>query len=50
MLRILLVILLALPAGVVAQSFPSKSVRLIVTYAPGGSSDLMARVLGISAR
>ena len=29
-----------------AQGFPSKPVRLIVTYAPGGSSDLMARVLG----
>jgi tripartite-type tricarboxylate transporter receptor subunit TctC len=38
---------LALLCGsVLAQSFPSKPVRLIVTYPPGGSSDLMARVFG----
>lgn len=30
----------------VAQTYPSKPVRLIVTYPPGGSSDLMARVFG----
>jgi tripartite-type tricarboxylate transporter receptor subunit TctC len=29
-----------------AQSYPSKPVRLIVTYPPGGSSDLMSRVYG----
>ena len=29
-----------------AQSYPTKPVRLIVTYPPGGSSDLMARVFG----
>jgi tripartite-type tricarboxylate transporter receptor subunit TctC len=29
-----------------AQSYPSKPVKLIVTYPPGGSSDLMARVFG----
>ena len=29
-----------------AQSFPTKPVRLIVTYPPGGSSDLMSRVYG----
>ena len=28
-----------------AQSYPSKPVRLIATYPPGGSSDLMARIL-----
>ncbi len=27
-----------------AQAFPSKPVRLVVTYPPGGSSDLMARI------
>jgi len=29
-----------------AQSWPAKPVKLIVTYPPGGSSDLMARVFG----
>ncbi len=29
-----------------AQSYPAKPVKLIVTYPPGGSSDLMARVFG----
>jgi len=29
-----------------AQPYPNKPVRLIVTYPPGGSSDLMARVFG----
>lgn len=30
----------------VGQIYPTKPVRLIVTYPPGGSSDLMARVFG----
>src|SRR5437016_3511886 len=29
-----------------AQSYPAKPVKLIVSYPPGGSSDLMARVFG----
>ena len=34
-------------AGVAsAQSYPAKPVKLIVTYPPGGSSDLLARVFG----
>jgi tripartite-type tricarboxylate transporter receptor subunit TctC len=32
--------------GALAQSYPTKPVKLIVTYPPGGSSDLMARVFG----
>jgi len=30
----------------IAQSYPAKPVKLIVSYPPGGSSDLMARVFG----
>jgi tripartite-type tricarboxylate transporter receptor subunit TctC len=29
-----------------AQAFPTKPVKLVVTYPPGGSSDLMARIMG----
>jgi len=32
--------------SVFSQTFPSKPVRLIVSYPPGGSSDLMSRVYG----
>jgi tripartite-type tricarboxylate transporter receptor subunit TctC len=43
---------LAIAAGIFCgaaqaqQSYPNKSVRFIVTYPPGGSSDVMARILG----
>ncbi|MDE2604912.1 MAG: tripartite tricarboxylate transporter substrate binding protein [Burkholderiales bacterium] len=29
-----------------AQTFPARPVHLVVTYPPGGSSDLMARIMG----
>jgi tripartite-type tricarboxylate transporter receptor subunit TctC len=29
-----------------AQSFPTKSIRLIVPYTPGGTSDILARAIG----
>jgi tripartite-type tricarboxylate transporter receptor subunit TctC len=29
-----------------AQPYPSKAVRFVVTYPPGGSSDVMARIIG----
>jgi tripartite-type tricarboxylate transporter receptor subunit TctC len=32
--------------AVQAQTFPNKPVKLVVTYPPGGSSDLMARIMG----
>ena len=32
--------------GSLAQNFPNKPVHLIVTYPPGGSSDLMGRLMG----
>ena len=39
-----LAVVLAADASL-AQTYPSKPVRLIVTYPPAGSSDLMARIL-----
>ena len=34
------------PAWVSAQAFPSRPVRWIVPYAPGGNTDMIARVVG----
>jgi tripartite-type tricarboxylate transporter receptor subunit TctC len=34
------------PAATGAQNYPAKSIRLIVPFPPGGSTDLMGRVLG----
>lgn len=42
----LLIALLFIAGTAGAQTWPTKPVKLIVTYPPGGSSDLMARVLG----
>jgi tripartite-type tricarboxylate transporter receptor subunit TctC len=44
--RKLLLLVLVFSSSVLAQSYPTKPVRLIVTYPPGGSSDLMSRVYG----
>jgi tripartite-type tricarboxylate transporter receptor subunit TctC len=48
MLRFFLLILFStfVNGAALAQAYPAKPVRLIVTYPPGGSSDLMARVFG----
>ncbi len=44
--RLSLALACLFPAALLAQAFPAKPVRLIVTYPPGGSSDLMARIMG----
>jgi tripartite-type tricarboxylate transporter receptor subunit TctC len=36
----------ALGGAAYAQSYPNKLVKFIVTYPPGGSSDVMARIIG----
>src|SRR5690349_9974504 len=41
-----LLLLLACCGTAFGQAYPAKPVKLIVTYPPGGSSDLMARVFG----
>ena len=42
---LLCVAALAVALAATAQSFPTKPIRLIVTYPPGGGADLMARLI-----
>jgi tripartite-type tricarboxylate transporter receptor subunit TctC len=46
-MKALLALLLALVSGVaLAQSYPSKPVRLIIPFPPGGSNDVVGRAIG----
>ena len=44
--HLLLVVLLGLGESAFGQAYPSRPVKIIVPYPPGGVSDLFARVLG----
>jgi tripartite-type tricarboxylate transporter receptor subunit TctC len=48
-LRLATIVLLALPAAApwAQDAFPSKPIRIVVPYPPGGASDVTARLLGL---
>src|SRR5439155_24386736 len=46
-MKLLLSLLLLVAGNAFAQSWPTKPLRVIVTFSPGGSSDIVARLIAI---
>ena len=46
-LRLILAALLLAAGPAMAQNWPSKPLRIVVTFSPGGSSDIVARALAV---